>query len=142
MAGIPLQGGQRVAAAHVTIDLSAPPGPPPFPAIYLSSDGFDESAGITSIGPGADGQLGYVLTLSQSINYARSIIIVTPAMLVDPGAPSPHGIDELFPTTSGAIGAFPDSTVTEGNTITVVGNDQLPGSPGFVTFYVAVFKIN
>jgi len=41
----------------------------------------------------------------------------------------------------GAIGAYPDPTVTEGNTITVYGGSPVAPMP-FLDFYVAVFKIN
>ena len=143
MAGIPLQGGQRIAAAHVVQDLTVAPGPSgERPTSYASSDGFDASVGIDALGQNTFGSRCFTLTLSQHINYARSIIVVTPKMIFDPTATIPLNINDLGPCESGAVGGFPDPTVSEGNTITIAINSSQGGELEYGDFFVAVYKIN
>ena len=147
MSGIPLQGGQRIAAAHITNDFSAG-GDPPFPVDYCVSegypaaDGFDVSAGI-QVDTSAGGLWVYTLTLSQSINYCRSIIIATPILTADPNNPGPLTPANLISSWIGVRGPYPDPAATEGNTITVSVEPNPNAFGGYYgDFFIAVYKIN
>jgi len=134
MAGVPLLGGQRIAAAHLEITID---GGGAVTVAYARSDGFDESAGILAAGAvTAENSVNFELTLSREVAEGDAAFIATGEGLTDPGPPidfQPLNVGIIHP----GVMAPPPNRL---NTLTVIANPMnLP--PGTFSVYVVAFRI-